>query len=59
MKRTMGRRLVTTALLAWSASLVGCTDIVQEGAVGAAGSVTEAFFVDLIEGLLAILGGGS
>lgn len=59
MKRTMGRRLVATALLAWNASLVGCIDIVQEGAVGAAGSVTEAFFVDLIEGLLAILGGGS
>ena len=51
--------MVATALLAWSASLVGCIDIVQEGAVEAAGSVTEAFFVDLIEGLLAILGGGS
>ncbi len=59
MKRTMGRRVVATALPAWSASLVGCIDIVQEGAVGAAGSITEAFFVDLIEGLLAILGGGS
>ncbi len=59
MKGTMGRSLVATALLALSASLVGCIDIVQEGAVGAAGSVTEAFFVDLIEGLLAILGGGS
>ena len=59
MKGTMGRSLVATALMALSASLVGCIDIVQEGAVGAAGSVTEAFFVDLIEGLLAILGGGS
>ena len=59
MKGTLGRTLVATALLALSASLVGCIDIVQEGAVGAAGSVTEAFFVDLIEGLLAILGGGS
>ncbi len=59
MKGTMERTLVATALLALSALLVGCIDIVQEGAVGAAGSVTEAFFVDLIEGLLAILGGGS
>ncbi len=59
MKGTMGRSLVATALLALIASLVGCIDIVQEGAVGAAGSVTEAFFVDLIEELLAILGGGS
>jgi len=59
MKGTLGRTLFAAALLAWNASLVGCIDIVQEGAVGAAGSVTEAFFVDLIEGLLAILGGGS
>ncbi len=59
MKGALGRNLVATVLLAWSASLVGCIDIVQEGAVGAASSVTEAFFVDLIEGLLAILGGGS
>ena len=59
MKRTMERSFVATAILALSAPLVGCIDIVQEGAVGAAGSVTEAFFVDLIEGLLAILGGAS
>ena len=59
MKRTKERSLVATAILALSASLVGCIDIVQESAVGAAGSVTEAFFVDLIEELLAILGGGS
>lgn len=59
MKGTVGRTLVAKALLALSVSLVGCIDIVQEGAVSAAGSVTEAFFVDLIEGLLAILGGGS
>ncbi len=59
MKRTMERSLVATAILALSASLVGCIDIVQESAVGAAGSVTEAFFVDLIEGFLAILGGAS
>ena len=59
MKESLGRSLVATVILAWSASLVGCIDIVQESAVGAAGSVTEAFFVDLIEGLLAILGGGS
>ena len=58
MKGTLERGLVATALVALSASLVGCIDIVQEGAVGAAGSVTEAFFVDVIEGLLAILGGG-
>jgi len=55
----MERSLVATAILALSASLVGCIDIVQESAVGAAGSVTEAFFVDLIEGFLAILGGAS
>ncbi len=59
MKATSARSLVATALLAWSASLIGCSDIVQESAVAAAGSVTEAFFVDLIEGLLAILRGGS
>ena len=59
MKGILGRRLVVTALLAWSASLVGRIDIVQDSAVGAAGSVTEAFFVDLIEGFLAILRGGS
>ena len=59
MKGTLGRSLVATAILAWSASLLGCTDIVQESAVAAAGSVTEAFFVDLIEGFLAILRGGS
>ncbi len=59
MKATSARSLVATALLAWSASLIGCIDIIQESAVGAAGSVTEAFFVDLIEGFLAILRGGS
>jgi hypothetical protein len=59
MKEILGRSLVATALLALSASLSGCIDIVQESAVGAAGSVTEAIFVDLIEGFLAILGGGS
>ena len=59
MKGTLRRTLGATALLAWIASLVGCIDIVQESAVGAAGSVTEAFFVDLIEGFLAILRGGS
>ena len=59
MKGILGRSLVATVILAWSASLVGCIDIIQEGAVGAAGSVTEAFFVDLIEGFLVILGGGS
>ena len=55
MKITLGRTLIATAILAWSASLIGCSDIVQESAVAAAGSVTEAFFVDLIEGFLAIL----
>ncbi len=59
MKATSARSLVATALLAWSASLIGCIDIIQESAVAAAGSVTEAFFVDLIEGFLAILRGGS
>jgi hypothetical protein len=59
MKGTLGRSFVATALLIWGASLIGCIDIVQEGAVGAAGSVTEAFFVDLIEEFLVILRGGS
>ncbi len=59
MKAILGRRVVATALLALSASLIGCIDIVQESAVGAAGSVTEAIFVDLIEGFLVILRGGS
>ena len=59
MKGSLGRSLVATVILAWGVSLVGCIDVVQESAVSAAGSVTEAFFVDLIEGLLAILRGGS
>jgi len=59
MKGPLGRTLVAVALLACSASLVGCIDIVQESAVGAAGSVTESFFVNLIEGLLATLTGAS
>ena len=59
MRGKFGRSLVAAVVLAWSASLVGCIDIIQEGAVGAAGSVSEAFFVNLFEGLLATFVGGS
>ncbi len=52
--KTLSTLLLCACCLALSS---GCVDVVQQSAVNAAGSVIEALFVDLFEGLGAGLGG--